>query len=222
MKHASAIADLSRQLAHPLRVTLLTYVSEHGPCAFSELVEATGAAQAQVGNHLSVLRKAGLLVTERQGRQSLYRLPNAHLAEALANLAAAAGVTTETAAARHDIAEARACYDHIGGKLGVAVLTTLLRQEIITGETDLVEGPSAELLARFGVTDLAPLHDTRRRFAYGCPDWTEHAPHLGGALGAAIADNFAERQWVHRRPGSRILDVTGKGRTALRKLGVEV
>lgn len=218
MKHAGAIAELSRQLAHPLRVTLLSYVAEHGPCAFSELVEASGATQAQVGNHLSVLRRAGLLVTERQGRQSLYRLPNAHLAEALANLAAAAGVSTETTAARHDIADARACYDHIGGRLGVAVLATLLRQEIIIGDTDLVEGPAAELLTKFA----APVQETRRRFAYGCPDWTEHAPHLGGALGAAIADNFTERQWIRRRPGSRILDVTGKGRTALRKLGVEV
>jgi hypothetical protein len=119
-------------------------------------------------------------------------------------------------------AEARACYDHIGGKLGVAVLNALVRQEIITGDTDLAEGPAVGLLSRFGVADPAPLHDSRRRFAYGCPDWTEHAPHLGGALGAAIADSFVERQWVRRRAGSRVVDVTGKGRTALRKLGVEV
>jgi DNA-binding transcriptional ArsR family regulator len=220
MKHAGAVAELSRQLAHPLRVTLLSHVAEHGPCAFSELVAAAGVAQAQVGNHLSLLRKAGLLVTERQGRQSLYRLPNAHLAEALANLAAAAGVTTEAEAPA--VAEARACYDHLGGKLGVAVLNALVRQEIITGETDLIEGPAIALLSRFGVADPAPLHDTRRRFAYGCPDWTEHAPHLGGSLGAAIAGSFVERQWIRRRMGSRIVDVTGKGRTALRKLGVEV
>ncbi|MFI9381825.1 ArsR/SmtB family transcription factor [Kutzneria sp. NPDC052558] len=218
MKHADAIAELSRQLAHPLRVTLLGYVAEHGPCAFSELVEAAGAAQAQVGNHLSLLRKAGLLVTERQGRQSLYRLPNAHLAEALANLAAAAGVPTEAEAAVARTEVARACYDHIGGKLGVAVLAALRRQEILVGETDLVEGPAAELLAGFA----APVEESRRRFAYGCPDWTEHAPHLGGALGAAIADNFTRRQWIRRRAGSRVLDVTGKGRTALRELGVEI
>ena len=224
MKHASAIADLSRQLAHPLRVTLLSYVADHGPCAFSELVEVAGAAQAQVGNHLSVLRKAGLLATERQGRQSLYRLPNAHVAEALANLAAAAGVTTEAGTAWHGIGDARSCYDHIGGKLGVAVLNTLLAKEILVGDPlgsdGLKEGPSAaKLLPRFGVDELP---ESRRRFAYGCPDWTEHAPHLGGALGAAVADGFTELQWVQQKPGSRVLDVTRKGRTALRKLGVEV
>lgn len=221
MKHAGSIAELSRQLAHPLRVTVLSYVAEHGPCTFSELVEVAGAAQAQVGNHLSVLRKAGLLATERQGRQSLYRMPNAHLAEALANLAAAAGVSTETTAWQ-GMADARSCYDHIGGKLGVAVLTTLLHQNALTGEP-FVEGVNATtLLPRFGIADTAAMHEGRRRFAYGCPDWTEHAPHLGGALGAAIAESFIERQWVQPKPGSRVLAVTRKGRTALHRLGVEI
>jgi hypothetical protein len=161
-----------------------------------------------------------LLTTERQGRQSLYRLPNAHLAEALANLAAAAGVSAETTA-WHGIDDARCCYDHIGGKLGVAVLNTLLAQNALVGDP-LVEGPAATLLPRFGIADTAPLREGRRRFAYECPDWTEHAPHLGGALGAAIAESFVERQWVRRKPGSRVLDVTRKGRAALHRLGVEV
>lgn len=220
MKHAGAVAELSRQLAHPLRVVVLSYVAEHGPCTFSELVEVAGAAQAQVGNHLSVLRKAGLLATERQGRQSFYRLPNAHLAEALANLAAAAGVSAETTA-WHGISDARSCYDHIGGKLGVAVLNTLLAQNALVGDP-LAEGPATTLLPRFGIADTAPLHEGRRRFAYECPDWTERAPHLGGALGAALAESFVARQWVQRKPGSRVLDVTRKGRTALHRLGVEV
>jgi DNA-binding transcriptional ArsR family regulator/enamine deaminase RidA (YjgF/YER057c/UK114 family) len=154
---ARAIAELSRQLAHPLRVVVLKRVSEHGPCAFSELVEVAGAPQAQVSNHLSVLRKAGLLATERRGRQSLYRLPNSHLAEVLADLQAAVELEgfgpAGTAPQR---SEARGCYDHVGGRLGVVILRTLLERNALTGDPlgpeDLSAGPAAGAVSsEFGV-----------------------------------------------------------------------
>ncbi len=224
---AEAMAELGKQLAHPLRLLLLTYVSEHGPCAFSELVEVAGASQAQVGNHLTVLRSAGLLVTERRGRQSLYRLPNADLAELLANLGAAAGVSAVDVPVARPGEEARCCYDHVGGRLGVAVLRTLLERDAVIGDPagadDLVPGAGADtVLPEFGVAEWAQLHGTRRRFAYGCPDWTEKAPHLGGALGAAVAESMRERRWTKPRSGSRALDLTPRGRSALRELGVSV
>ena len=225
---AQAVANLSRQLAHPLRVLLLTYVSDHGPCSFSELVEVAGAAQAQVGNHLTVLRGAGLLATERQGRQSMYRMPNAHLAEVLANLRAAVGAPEAiTPADRPDRGEARRCYDHVGGQLGVAVLQALLHREAVVGDLprsdELVPGPAATtVLPEFGVPDWTSLEGGRRRFAYGCPDWTEKAPHLGGALGAAVAETLHERRWTRRRPGSRTLELTPEGRRELRSLGVSL
>lgn len=223
---AQAMADVGKQLAHPLRLLLLIYVSEHGPCAFSELVEVAGVAQAQVGNHLTGLRSAGLLVTERHGRQSMYRLPNSDLAELLANLGAAAGVST-VFTARPQADEARCCYDHVGGRLGVLVLRTLLDRQALTGDPlaadDLAPGPYADIvLPEFGVADWPRLSGTRRRFAYGCPDWTEKVPHLGGALGAALADNLRERRWTRPRAGSRALDLTAPGRRALRALGVSV
>ena len=225
---AEAMAELGKQLAHPLRMLLLTYVSEHGPCAFSELVEIAGASQAQVGNHLTLLRSAGLLVTERHGRQSLYRMPNADLAELLANFGAAAGVPAADRPGALTVRdEARCCYDHVGGRLGVAVLRTLLDRGAVTGDPsgtdDLSPGSSADaVLSEFGVTDWAQLHGSRRRFAYGCPDWTEKAPHLGGALGAAVAASLRERRWTKPRSGSRALDLTPRGRNALRELGVPV
>ncbi|MFD8867311.1 MULTISPECIES: ArsR/SmtB family transcription factor [Streptomyces] len=224
---ALAVAELSRQLAHPLRVLALTHVSQHGPCPFSELVEVTGQSQAQVSNHLAVLRKAGLLVTERQGRQSLYRLPNAYLAEVLANLRAAAGVTCADTPDLPGRGEARGCYDHVGGHLGVGVLRTLIDRGALVGDPlddgDLAVGPAAgDVLPDFGVAEWEPLLGARRRFAYGCPDWTEKAPHLGGALGAAVAQGFLARQWIRPRHGSRRLDLTALGREALTAAGVSV
>ena len=42
-------------------------------------------------------------------------------------------------------------------------------------------------------------------FAYGCLDWTERRPHLGGALGAAILSALGDAGVVERRNGSRVL-----------------
>jgi DNA-binding transcriptional ArsR family regulator len=224
---AEAIARIGHQLAHPLRVRLLSYVAAAGPCPFSELVENVGVSAAQVSNHLGRLRDAGLLATQRHGRQSLYRLPNSHLAEVLANLAAAADVEGVGAGAPQvrGTAHARRCYDHLGGRLGVKVLRALIDRGALTGgsmsHNELEIGPSAStVLPEFGVTDWAALQHGRRRFAYNCPDWTEKAPHLGGALGSAVARRLHERGWTQPQPGSRALVLTKAGRPALIELGI--
>jgi DNA-binding transcriptional ArsR family regulator len=67
---AEAIARIGHQLAHPLRVRLLSYVAAAGPCPFSELVENVGVSAAQVSNHLGRLRDAGLLATQDEEPRS--------------------------------------------------------------------------------------------------------------------------------------------------------
>jgi DNA-binding transcriptional ArsR family regulator len=224
---AAAVARLGQQLGHPLRVRLLAHVAWHGPCSFSELVAVTGGSQAQVSNHLAGLRDAGLVATRREGRQSLYRVPNADVAEVLANLASAAGVPLQPTPVVHAAAsDARRCYDHLGGALGVAVLDALVERGGLAparSGDELVPGPdAAAVLPEFGVARLDDLQSERRRTAYGCPDWTERRPHLGGALGAAVTRAAFARRWVADRPGSRAVRLTAAGRRALAERGVRV
>jgi hypothetical protein len=201
-------------------------VANAGPCPFSELVEAVDATTAQVSNHLKSLRDAGLLTAQRQGRQSLYRVPNAHVAELLANIAAAVATDGPTfTIASHPHSEARRCYDHVGGRLGVEILRTLHRSGGLTGSVADHEAmdpgsAAAEVLPRYGVDDWEQLLAGRRRFAYGCPDWTERTPHLGGAAAAAIMRHMQAVGWVQERRGSRALTISQKGSKALRRLGV--
>ena len=62
----------------------------------------------------------------------------------------------------------------------------------------------------------------RRRFAFGCLDWSERRPHVGGALGAALLNLALRKKWVTRELDSRGLAVTGLGRRELRaRFGVE-
>jgi hypothetical protein len=55
--------------------------------------------------------------------------------------------------------------------------------------------------------NLAQTRNTRRRFAYGCLDWTERRSHLGGALGAAVLDALQRTGVVRRQPQTRTVVV---------------
>ena len=92
---AAALVDqdeLLRLLADPLRAQIVALLSVEQLCT-CHLVEATGAGQSNVSNHLRALRQAGLVDTEPQGRFTYYRLrpePLAALADTLTSLSAAA------------------------------------------------------------------------------------------------------------------------------------
>lgn len=54
-----------------------------------------------------------------------------------------------------------------------------------------------------------------RRFADACLDWTERAPHLGGALGAAITAWLLGLGWIERGTRRRTVRITSAGRDGL-------
>lgn len=60
-------------IAHPMRMRLCRSLAR-GPYATSELADAYGITAPEVSRHLSVLKKAGLLTTQRRGRYVLHEL----------------------------------------------------------------------------------------------------------------------------------------------------
>ncbi|MCH8352161.1 MAG: hypothetical protein IIB29_18110 [Chloroflexi bacterium] len=57
--------------------------------------------------------------------------------------------------------------------------------------------------------DLTGCQSTRRRFAYGCMDWTERRFHLGGVLGVAIVDALQARGTILKQQGARVVELRG-------------
>ena len=53
-------------------------------------------------------------------------------------------------------------------------------------------------------TEVAGSGLTRRRLAFECLDATEHAPHLAGALGDALATALFARGWIEHGAGREI------------------
>ena len=81
-----------RLLADPLRARIVELLATERLCT-CHLVEELGAGQSNVSNHLRVLRQAGVVSAEPQGRFTYYRLRPGVLdgsAAALVELAAAA------------------------------------------------------------------------------------------------------------------------------------
>lgn len=58
-------------LAHPTRLEAFRLLIQHEPEGLStgELVEASGLSQSTFSTHLAVLAKAGLVTSEKRGRQ---------------------------------------------------------------------------------------------------------------------------------------------------------
>ena len=72
-KSLRLIADRFKVLSDPLRLALLHRLKE-GERTVSTLVEETGASQANVSKHLSVLKRAGLVDCRREGLNVFYRI----------------------------------------------------------------------------------------------------------------------------------------------------
>lgn len=68
-----ASARFFRVLGDPTRLKILELLLV-GPHSVSELVEAIGASQARISNHLACLRWCRFVEAEREGRTAIYRI----------------------------------------------------------------------------------------------------------------------------------------------------
>src|SRR5436309_14733276 len=111
---------------------------------------------------------------------------------------------------------ARTCYDHIAGLLGVGLAERLTELEfvILGEEAGEVTPAGVDFLSKLGV-DLSAARARRRVFCRPCVDWTERRPHIGGAVGAALATRCFELKWIERLRDSRALTITPAGRRGL-------
>lgn len=79
-----AAGDLLRALAAPIRIAIVTELGA-GPRCVTELVEAVGAPQPLVSQHLRVLRGAGVVRGVRRGREIAYSLTDEHIGHIVAD-----------------------------------------------------------------------------------------------------------------------------------------
>jgi ArsR family transcriptional regulator, zinc-responsive transcriptional repressor len=79
LERYDAAGDLLRALTAPIHLAVIDLLADHAYCVH-ELVDAIGASQPLVSQHLRVLRGAGLMRTRRRGREVVYELTDVHAA----------------------------------------------------------------------------------------------------------------------------------------------
>ena len=172
--------------------------------------------------HLQRLKEERLVKVFPQGKHRYYSLDRADVAAALEALSVLAGGAGDRFVTRtpHRLRDARTCYDHIAGTLGVALHDRFTALGWLSSPS---AGDATYDLTRRGIQafetlgiDVEGARALRRRFAFACVDWSERRPHLGGALGAALLDLALKRRWVSRDLDCRALSVTSTGRREMR------
>jgi DNA-binding transcriptional ArsR family regulator len=82
--------ELLRALAAPVRIAIVLQLQRSQRCVH-ELVDTLGVPQPLVSQHLRILKQAGVVSSERSGREVLYRLVDHHLAHIVIDAVAHAG-----------------------------------------------------------------------------------------------------------------------------------
>jgi ArsR family transcriptional regulator, virulence genes transcriptional regulator len=74
-------SELCKTLANPKRQEIMDSLRE-GEKTVNELVELTGIPQANLSQHLAILRNKGIMDTRRQGANIYYRISNPKIFQA--------------------------------------------------------------------------------------------------------------------------------------------
>ena len=222
-------ASAAALIGDPVRALMLNALLDGRALPAGELAFAAGVTPQTASSHLGKLMDGGLLQVETEGRHRYFRLAGPHVAEALERLAAIgpAEPARRRAATRDAVAlrDARSCYNHLAGRLGVELTRQLLDKTLIVAAPEKrfeLTPAGAEWFHSFGI-EVRQLKPGARGIARQCLDWTEREHHLAGPLGVALLSAFFDRHWLRRQQSGRALEITPAGRSELRnRLGVRL
>jgi DNA-binding transcriptional ArsR family regulator len=151
------MAELGALLGDPARASILTALIDGRALTATELAEVAGVAPQTASGHLAKLTAANLLDLRKQGRHRYYRVASplvASMLESVMSVAAMQLPPRRTPSSRLDegMRTARTCYDHIAGRLGVAIADTLVTRGyvLLADDGGEVTPAGADFLAAFG------------------------------------------------------------------------
>jgi DNA-binding transcriptional ArsR family regulator len=226
--HDDAASSIAAAIGEPARARMLYSLVDGRARTATELAAVAGVTPATASVHLQRLMTRRLVRVTAQGKHRYYSLDGAQVADALEALSVLAGGSRDRFVPHtpQRLRAARTCYDHLAGTLGVAVHDRFVAAKWLSAPAgrdaayDLTPA-GTRMLESLGI-DVSATCALRRRFAFGCLDWSERRPHIGGALGAALLALALRKKWVTRDLDSRALTLTSTGKRDLRiRLGLE-
>jgi len=215
VKTATLIGDATR-------ASILWNLLDGRAFTATELAMVVETSAQNISMHLGKLLDADLICVEKQGRHKYYRFSNkevAYAVEAMANLIPKPEISaTKKSEVYPPVKYCRTCYDHLAGKIGVALADSLLDQKIILEKNNIFEisREGEKWFSDFGI-DLKEAQKQKRIFLKPCLDWSERRNHIAGSIGALLLNKMITEDWFRRNKNSRAVTITGKGEKELWK-----
>lgn len=229
--NTNQVARIAALVGEPARAGMLLALMDGRSLTAHELATAARITPATASRHLGLMVEAGLLRVNRQGRHRYHQLASVDVArvlEGIMQLAVASAPPQTIAVGPRDgrMRFARTCYDHLAGRLAVALADRLVEERavIIEEDTAVVTERADAALQSLGIPGgVAPTAGPGKRPpCRPCLDWGERRMHLAGQLGALLCTHSLERGWLLRKPKSRALELSPAGAVAFRDwLGAE-
>ena len=222
------IAEAASLIGDPARANIMAALLDGRAMTATELSFVANVAPSTASGHLSKLVDGKLLSVTSSGRHRYFRLASPAVARVLEDLMtlASEGPPRHRPKSRCDeaMARARTCYDHLAGKLGVALADGLVeRHQVRLGdEGGSLTDSGRAFLGKLGV-DVEPAKKSRRALCRPCLDWSERRWHIAGTIGAALTTRCFDLGWVERQKLGRAVTITRAGERAFEELfGVRV
>lgn len=216
------IATPAALIGDPARAAMLLALLDGRALPATQLAWAAGVTPQSASHHLGKLTGGGLVAVTRQGRHRYYRLAGPQVAGALEALALLTStpkpLDPPLSPKARRLREARTCYDHLAGRLGVALADAFERQGLLEPDGAeryrLTDAGRTQLIA-LGV-DLTGLKAGGRGPLRPCIDWTERRRHLAGPIAARLLARLFALGWIERGGEGRAAILTPAGRRGLR------
>jgi DNA-binding transcriptional ArsR family regulator len=206
----AALAEVAALAGDTTRAAMLHALMDGRALTASELARVAQVTPQTASGHLARLVAGGMICMTQQGRHRYHRLASPTVARMIESIMQ---VAYEAPAMR----TARTCYDHLAGRLGVALADALVAggHVELTADAGVVTQAGLILFRGIGM-DVAALAagrgKTSRVVCRPCLDWSERRPHIAGLLGAALCARSFEAGWIRRVAGTRAVVVTLTGR----------
>ena len=194
MTLGSNLAEVASLVGDPARANMLTALMDGRALTATELAYVANVTASTASAHLSKMEAAQLLSVVKQGRHRYFRLASplvSRMLEGIMTFAAIGGPPRYRPHGPKDTAMllARTCYDHLAGRLGVALADAMVGRGyvILTEDAGELTQQGEQALGEIGLAVASLQHSHKRVFCRPCLDWSERRPHLAGTIGAALA-----------------------------------
>ena len=224
MASTAQFAEIANLAGDPARAAMLDALMDGRALSATELANVASITPQTASGHLAQMANAGLILVQKQGRHRYHRLANAQVAqmvEAIMQVASNLAPTAKpvrTGPRDQALRTARTCYDHIAGRLGVALADALVSggHAEISLDGALITPKGLTFLSGMRI-DLTTPPKSKRVLCRPCLDWSERRSHLAGTVGTALCQHSLASGWIRQSEGSRALTITRKGEAAFRE-----